>query len=144
MKFRTGDKVFQIVQSSQCCLLETKINLNVLNYDKNDILKDSGFDLKHGLLKNRFFKRQNSYEDEIKLTLEAKEKINEIERLKEQVMNNEDKLLTAETKILKSLIDLKHEEEHILYDIMTSELRLKKLGVSSIQINKIKNSILSS
>ena len=59
-------------------------------------------------------------------------------------MNNEDKLLTAETKILKSLIDLKHEEEHILYDIMTSELRLKKLGVSSLQINKIKNSILSS
>ena len=35
-------------------------------------------------------------------------------------MNNEDKLLTTETKILKSLIDLKHEEEHILYDIMTS------------------------
>ena len=42
------------------------------------------------------------------------------------------------------LTDLKHEEEHILYDIMTSELRLKKLEVPSIQINKIQKSILSS
>ena len=53
-----------------------------------------------------------------------------------------DKLLTAETKIFRLVADLKHEEEHILYDIMTSELKLKKLGVSSIQINKIKSSIL--
>ena len=49
-------------------------------------------------LKIDFFKRQNSYEDKIKLRLESKEKINEIESLKEEVMNNEDKLLIAETK----------------------------------------------
>ena len=49
-------------------------------------------------LKIDFFKRQNSYEDKIKLRLESKEKINEIETLKEEVMNNEDKLLIAETK----------------------------------------------
>ena len=116
----------------------------MLNYDINDVLRDLEFDLKQGSPKNRFFKRQNSYEDEIILRLEAKEKITEIKRLKEEVMNNEDKLLTAETNIFKLLTDLKHEEEHILYDIMTSELRLKKLGVSSIQINRIKNLILSS
>ena len=46
-------------------------------------------------LKIDFFKRQNSYEDKIKLRLESKEKINEIESLKEEVMNNEDKLLIA-------------------------------------------------
>ena len=96
------------------------------------------------MLKNRFFKRQNSYEDEIKLRLEAKEKINEIGRIKEEVTNNEDKLLTAEAGIFKLLIDLRYEEERILYDIMASELRLKRLGVLSIQINEIKNSILSS
>ena len=49
-------------------------------------------------LKIDFFKRQNSYVDKIKLRLESKEKINEIESLKEEVMNNEDKLLIAETK----------------------------------------------
>ena len=59
-------------------------------------------------------------------------------------MNNEDKSLTAETEIFKLLIDLRYEEERILYDIMTSELRLKRLGVLSIQIDKIKNSVLSS
>ena len=56
-------------------------------------------------------------------------------------MNNEEQLLTAETKIFKLLTDLKHEKEYILHDIMTTELILKKLGVSPIQINKIKNSI---
>ena len=59
-------------------------------------------------------------------------------------MNNEDILLTAKTKTFKLLTDLKHEEEHKLHDNMTSELRLKKFGVSSIQINRIKNLILSS
>ena len=53
----------------------------------------------------------------MKLRSEAKEKISEIERSQEEVMNNEDKLLTAETKTFKLLIDLKQENEDILYDI---------------------------
>ena len=56
------------------------------------------FELRYVLLKNTFL---------IKLRLAAKEKINEIERLKEAVRNNEDKLLTVETKISKLLTDLK-------------------------------------
>ena len=40
-------------------------------------------------------------------------------------MNNEDRLVTMETKIFKSLTDSKHEEERILHDLTTSELRLK-------------------
>ena len=56
------------------------------------------FELRYVLLKNTFL---------IKLRLAAKEKINEIERLKEEVKNNEDKLLTVETKISKLLTDLK-------------------------------------
>ena len=104
---------------------ETKIKLNLLNYDINDTLKDLEFDLKYGLLKNRFFKSQSVYENETKLRVKVKEKINEIERLKGEVMNNEDRLVTMETKIFKSLTDSKHEEERILHDLTTSELRLK-------------------
>ena len=65
------------------------------------------FELRYALLKNTVFKRLNTYEDEIKLSLTAKEKINEIERLKEEVRNNEGKLLTVETKISKLLTALK-------------------------------------
>ena len=104
---------------------ETKIKLNLLNYDINDTLKDLEFDLKYGSLKNRFFKSQSVYENETKLRVKVKEKINEIERLKGEVMNNEDRLVTMETKIFKSLTDSKHEEERILHDLTTSELRLK-------------------
>ena len=104
---------------------ETKIKLNLLNYDINDTLKDLEFDLKYGSLKNRFFKSQSVYENETKLRVKVKEKINEIERLKGEVMNNENRLVTMETKIFKSLTDSKHEEERILHDLTTSELRLK-------------------
>ena len=65
------------------------------------------FELRYALLKNTVFKILNTYEDEIKLRLTAKEKINEIERLKEEVRNNEGKLLTVETKISKLLTALK-------------------------------------
>ena len=65
------------------------------------------FELRYALLKNTVFKRLNTYEDEIKLRLTAKEKIDEIERLKEEVRNNEGKLLTVETKISKLLTALK-------------------------------------
>ena len=104
---------------------ETKIKLNLLNYDINDTLKDLEFDLKYGSLKNRFFKSQSVYENETKLRVKVEEKINEIERLKGEVMNNEDRLLTMEIKIFKSLTDSKHEEERILHNLTTSELRLK-------------------
>ena len=58
-------------------------------------------------------------------------------------MNNQDALLFIDTKISKLLDYLKFEEGK-LHDIMVSELKLKRLGVSSIQINRNKNSILSS
>ena len=58
-------------------------------------------------------------------------------------MNNQDALLFIDTKISK-LLDYLKSEEGKLHDIMVSELKLKRLGVSSIQINRNKNSILSS
>ena len=121
----------------------TKIKLNLLNDEMNDILEDLEFELKHGTLKNRYFKKLNSHEDEIKLRLAGKEEINETERLKEEVINNKDTLSSIDNEILKLLTVLKYEEEDILHDIMRSESELTRLGIPPIQIDNIKNSILS-
>ena len=40
--------------------------LRLLDYEINDILKDLAFELKHGTLKNRYFKKWNCYKDDIK------------------------------------------------------------------------------
>ena len=90
-----------------------------------------------------FFKRLNASEDEIKRRLAVKEQRNKIERSKDEARNNEDKLLIVETRTSKLLTHLKYEKEGILHDIMASRLKLKRLGVSSIQINRMENSILS-
>ena len=121
----------------------TKIKLNLLNDEMNDILDDLEFELKHGTLKNRYFKKLNSHEDEIKWRLAGKEEINETERLKEEVINNKDTLSSIDNEILKLLTVLKYEEEDILHDIMRSESELTRLGIPPIQIDNIKNSILS-
>ena len=89
-----------------------------LNDEINDAVKNLEFELEHGTFKNRYFKKSNSCEDKIKLRFSAKEERNEIERLKEEVENNEDKLLNAETKISKLLTDLTYEKEDILCDLM--------------------------
>ena len=46
-------------------------------------------------------------------------------RLKEEVRNNEDKLLTAETNISQLLTHLEYEKEDILHDIIGSRSKLK-------------------
>ena len=76
---------------------EAKIQLYELAIEKNEVLHDLKFELEYGSLKNRYFKRSNSYEDEIELRIEAKIRIDEINRLKEEVMNNEVILLNSET-----------------------------------------------
>ena len=50
--------------------MKTKLNLS--NYDINDILTNLENYLSMDCLKNRFFKKQNSYQDEIKLEAEEK------------------------------------------------------------------------
>ena len=65
---------------------ETKIKLNLPNYEINDILKDLEFELKYWTLKDRFFKKWNSYEDKIKSRLPAEENVNEVERFREKAI----------------------------------------------------------
>ena len=69
-------------------------------------------------------------------------------RLKEEIENYKDELLDhlldGETKISESLTDLKYGKEDTLHDITILESKLKKLEITSTQIDKIKKSILSS
>ena len=87
-------------------------------------MNESTEHLKIDILKNQIVVKTT------KLRLAAKEEINKIEGLKEELKNNEYKLLNAETKIFKLLTNLKYEEEGILNDIRESELKLEKLGLS--------------
>ena len=92
---------------------------------KNDVLDNSNFELKYGSIKNRYFKRSNSYEDEIELRIESKVRIDETNRLKKDVRNNEAVLLNNETEIDQLLTDLKYEEKDIMNAIMKSEEKLR-------------------
>ena len=65
---------------------ETTIKLNLPNYEINDILKDLEFELKYWTLKDRFFKKWNSYEDKTKSRLPAEENVNEVERFREKAI----------------------------------------------------------
>ena len=66
----------------------------------------------------------------------SKKRINEIERLKEEVKSNEDKLFDGK-KISKLLTDLKYEKHCSLNDIAVLESKLTKLEMSPEWINRI-------
>ena len=87
--------------------------------------------------------RSNNYEHEIGLRIEAKIRLDEINRLKEEVRNNEDISLSHETKLGLLLIDLKYEEKDIMNNTITSEEKLRNLIIPRSYIIRIKNLILS-
>ena len=80
------------------------------------------------------------------LKKKAKEKINYIERLKEEAENDMDELLDHllddEDKISKLWTDLKYEKHDALNNIVVLESKLKKLEILPARIDKIKNPIL--
>ena len=81
---------------------------------------------------------------EIELRTESKVRIDEVNRLKEEVSNNDNILSNSETQIdtLTDLTDLKYEEKDIMNNIMTSEEKLRELRMPSLYIIGIKNLIL--
>ena len=78
---------------------------------------------------------------EIELRIESKVRIDEVNRLKEEVSNNDNILSNSETQI-DTLTDLKYEEKDIMNNIMTSEEKLRELRMPSLYIIGIKNLIL--
>ena len=81
---------------------------------------------------------------EIVLRTESKVRIDEVNRLKEEVSNNNNILSNSETQIdtLTDLTDLKYEEKDIMNNIMTLEEKLRELRMPSLYIIGIKNLIL--
>ena len=112
----------------------------LLNYEINKILGKLQVDLAVFRLKWEFFEKPyeyNSIKKERKLRILTKKTINKIERLKEEVKNNE-------TKIFKLTTDLKYEKHSAFTDIAVLESKLIKLEISLERIARIKNSVLSS
>ena len=75
----------------------------------NHILEKLDVDLITLITKCKFFERSYDFEfieKERELKILAKKRVIEIKRLKEEVKNNEHKLLERETKISKLLTDL--------------------------------------
>ena len=68
---------------------ETKRELNMLDDEISDIIEMLDVNLTTLELRCRFCKKPHDFEKEKELGLLAKEKINEIERLKKEVENNE-------------------------------------------------------
>ena len=96
---------------------ETKRRLNVLDDEINDILEKLDVDLTTLITKCKYFLKPCEYdsiEKEQELRILAKERINEIKRLKEEAENNKDELLDdlleGENKTFKLLTDLEYEK----------------------------------
>ena len=53
-----------------------------------------------------------------------------MKRLKEEVQNNDDKLLDRETKISKLLTDLEYKKNDTVYNIVVLKLKSIKLEIS--------------
>ena len=67
-------------------------------------------------------------------------------RLRQEIEHKEDELVNddSESKISKLLTNLKFEKHDALHDITVLQSKLIKLGITPIQIYKIKESVLSS
>ena len=116
----------------------------MLDDEINNILEKLDVHLTTLRLKCKFLKKPYEYDSikkESELKISAKEKISEIKRLKEDVKNNEDKLLDGETKIFKLLTDLEYEEHDAMHNITLLESKLIKLEISPEQVDRIKDSV---
>ena len=67
-----------------------------------------------------------------------------MKRLKEEVHNNDDKLLDRETKISKLLTDLEYKKNDTVYNIVVLKLKSIKLEISPKRIDRIKHLVLLS
>ena len=123
------DKEVELLREQEISKIKNDIKrkLNMLDDEIRNISENLDEDLTTLILRYEIFK---NFERERELGLLAKEKINKIGWLKEEVKNNEEKLLDGETKISKFLTDLEYEKNDALHNIVVLKLKLTKLEVS--------------
>ena len=83
----------------------------------------------------------HEFEKERELRLSAKEKINKIEGLQENV-GLLDNLLEGETKVSKLSTDLEYKKIETLHNNTALESKIIKLEITLEKIDGIKNSVL--
>ena len=121
---------------------DAKRKLNMLDDEKSNISENLDVDLTTLILRCKILK---IFERERELGLSAKKKKNKIERLKEEVKNNEDKSLDGEIRFIKLSTDLEYEKnDALLHNNVALESKLTKLEISLELMDRIKNSTLSS
>ena len=102
----------------------------MLHDEISDVLEKLDVDLTTLELRCKFCEKPYNFLKKRELRSSAKEKINEIERLKEEVENNVDGLLDHfldyEDKISKILTDLKYKKHDALNNIIALESKLKR------------------
>ena len=113
-----------------------------LQAEKTDELELLEEELRIIRLRNRFLGRPNkircnSIEEEIDLRRQTKKKIDNIEKLKEEVKE-------SEFKSVKILQDLNYEKYDEVVEIAKIELKLERLGISKKSINFFKNQFFES
>ena len=95
--------------------------MNILDDEINDILEKLDVNLTTLELRCIFCEKPYDFKKERELRLSAKEKINKIEGLKEEVENKEDELLDhlldGETNVYKLLTDLEYKKLEALHSI---------------------------
>ena len=115
--------------------------LNMLGDETNDILEKLDVNLTTLELRCIFCKKPYDFKKERVLRLSAKEKINKIDRLKEEV-ELLDHSLDGETKVSTLLNNLEYEKNDPLHNIIVLESKSIKLEISPERIDRIKNSAL--
>ena len=122
----------------------------MLDVEINDILEKLDVYLTSLILKCKFFEKSYEYDSikkEGKLRILVKEEVNKIERLKEEVNNDEDELLDGETKKFKLLTDLKYEKKkkkkRWIAKYCSIRIKINKINLWN-ELIELKNSVLSS
>ena len=118
----------------------------MLDVEINDILEKLDVYLTSLILKCKFFEKPYEYDSikkEGKLRILVKEKVNKIERLKEEVNNDEDELLVGETKKFKLLTDSKYEKKRYIAKYCSIRIKINKINLWN-ELIELKNSVLSS
>ena len=104
-------KKFELLRQQEITEIKnvTERELSMLNDEMSNVLDRLEVNLTTLELRCRFYEKPHEFEKERELRLSAKEKINEIKGLKEEVENNKEELLDclldSESKISKLLTD---------------------------------------